>query len=105
MKSKLLRDPSVRRSAMSGRENTLDRSTTFRFESLKTADLVVDAVYNGGVLGHSGDDPIHQLLRVGIGGGFRYLGSQTARGRVHFCVLYSTLDDSDWPDALYPETG
>lgn len=85
--------------------SAVERSAAFSFEELKTADLVVDAVYSGGSFGHSGDDPIHQLLRVGIGGGFRYLGSQTSSGRVHFCVLYSTLADSNWPDALYPETG
>jgi hypothetical protein len=74
------------------------------FEELRAADLVVDAIYEGGRRGHSGDDPIQQLLRVGIGGGFRYLGSQS-KGGVYFCSLYSTLADTDWPDALYPETG
>jgi len=75
------------------------------FAELTTADLVVDAIYEGGTLGHSGDDPLQQLLGVGIGGGFRYLGSQSGPAGVRLCVLYSTLADPDWPDALYPETG
>jgi hypothetical protein len=78
---------------------------TFRFDELGAVDLVVDAVYQGGTLGHSGDDPLQQLLGVGIGGGFRYLGSQIAAPGVRLCVLFSTLADTDWPDALYPETG
>lgn len=90
--------------AASGRQGH-HASKTFRFDELSTADLVVDAVYEGGSLGHSGDDPIHRLLRVGIGGGFRYLGSQAVQGHVYFCSLYSTLADPDWPDALHLETG
>ena len=80
-------------------------ASAFEFADLKTADLLIDAIYKGGIRGHSGDDPIQQLLGVGIGGGFRYLGSQSASGGVRLCVLYSTLTDSDWPDTLYPETG
>jgi len=57
-------------------------SKTFRFDELSAADLVVDAVYEDGSLGHSGDDPIHRLLRVGIDGGFRYLGSQAVKSHV-----------------------
>jgi Restriction endonuclease AspBHI N-terminal/Restriction endonuclease len=78
---------------------------TFEFAELTTADLIVDAVYKGGTKGHSGDDPIQQLLGVGIGGGFRYLGSQSSKKGIRFCALYSSLADPDWPDALYPETG
>ncbi len=81
------------------------RASTFRFSELNAADLIIDAVYQGGTLGHSGDDPLQKLLGVGIGGGFRYLGSQSSSAGVRLCVLYSTLVDPDWPDALYPETG
>lgn len=90
---------------LSGAGSELSQVKTFQFDELKAADLVIDAVYKGGKLGHSGDDPLQQLLGVGIGGGFRYLGSQSLKGVVRLCVLYSTLADPDWPDALYPETG
>lgn len=44
------------------------------FTDLGEADLVVDTVYAGGTLGHSGDDPIGKLLPgTGNQGGFRYV--------------------------------
>ena len=39
---------------------------THDFASLKSADLVVDAVYRGGKSGNAGDDPLAQLLPVGV---------------------------------------
>src|SRR4051812_5368935 len=77
----------------------------YDFHELRAADLAIDAVYRAGKMGHSGDDPLQQLLGVGIGGGFRYLGTQAKASGVKLCVLFSTLSDADWPDALYPETG
>ena len=41
------------------------------FSALSAADLVVDAVYEGGTAGNTGDDPLSKLLRVGNQGGFR----------------------------------
>ncbi len=74
------------------------------FGSLQDADLIVDAQYEGGNRGNSGDDPIHPLLGVGNWGGFRFSGSH-ADQRLKICVLYSELTDPDWPDQLHPETG
>jgi hypothetical protein len=77
---------------------------TIPFAHLETADLQVDAMYEGGNQGNAGDDPISRLIGVGNQGGFRYIGSPI-RNDVKICVLYSELTDPDWPDALYPETG
>ncbi|MGW0968743.1 restriction endonuclease [Streptomyces sp. NPDC002516] len=75
------------------------------FEDLREADLVVDAVYAGGALGHSGDDPIGRLLPgTGNQGGFRYAGSP-AKGTVRLAVLYTSGGAVDWPDHLDTETG
>ena len=75
---------------------------TVPFSELGTADLLVDAIYQGKRKGHAGDDPLTSLLRVSNSGGFRYLGSLDA---LQLLVLTSTLRDPDWPDMLDPETG
>ncbi|GAA1082868.1 restriction endonuclease [Kitasatospora arboriphila] len=75
------------------------------FGQLQEADLQVDALYQGGTSGNSGDDPIAKLVRgVGNQGGFRYVGSPL-RGDVRLVILYTTGDQPDWPDALDPQTG
>jgi hypothetical protein len=70
------------------------------FSALSAADLVVDAVYEGGTAGNTGDDPLSKLLRVGNQGGFRRVG-RPAR----YVVLYSSQEDPDWPDGLDLSTG
>lgn len=77
-------------------------SKPLRFEDLVGADLLVDKVYLGGSAGNSGDDPIGKLVPVGNQGGFRYKG---ARDRPKLIVLYSSLGNPDWPDALDEFTG
>lgn len=71
-------------------------------EELSDADLCVDAVYQGGRKGNSGDDPLSALLGVSNQGGFRYRGSLES---LQMVVLTSTLDDPDWPDSIDRETG
>lgn len=71
---------------------------TFAFADLRTAALIVDAVYEGGNKGNTGDDPLDPLLNCGNQGGFRTMGGRMPGTR--FVVLYSSLDDPDWPDFL-----
>ena len=73
------------------------------FDQIQSSDLYVDALYQSGRAGNSGDDPISRMLPVGNMGGFRYTGS--AEDGARLCVLYSGLADSDWPDRLHPELG
>lgn len=75
---------------------------TFTFETLATADLYVDAVYQGRRRGNAGDDPLPVLLSVSNQGGFRYRGSLSS---LEMLVLTSSLADPDWPDAIDQETG
>jgi hypothetical protein len=75
---------------------------TFALPDLRRADLVIDAIYQGGRSGNAGDDPFPRLLTVSNQGGFRYRGSLAA---LEMVVLTSSMADSDWPDALDPETG
>jgi hypothetical protein len=73
------------------------------FSDLPTADLHIDAIYQGGRSGNFGDDPLPGLLSMSNQGGFRYRGDLS--GTLEMVVLTSTFDDPDWPDALDMETG
>jgi len=72
-------------------------------DQLSTADLHVDATYQGGRNGNAGDDPFPQLLSMSNQGGFRYRGDIT--GQLSMLLLTSSFSDPDWPDALDRETG
>ncbi len=74
-------------------------SARFRFDELPQADLIVDALYEGGPPGDVRDDPLSRLVGGGNQGGFRYLG-RLRPFLVRHCVLYSDLGDPDWPDRL-----
>jgi hypothetical protein len=68
-------------------------SNIFKFGSLSASDLIIDAVYEGGTKGNTGDDPLGRLIPgAGNQGGFRSVGSWDAPRLV---VLYSSMDDSD----------
>jgi hypothetical protein len=69
---------------------------------LKSLDLMVDKIYQGGRSGNASDDPLPHLIGVSNQGGFRYIGS---KDMPRLAVLTSTLKDLDWPDSLDPETG
>ncbi|OYO10999.1 restriction endonuclease [Enemella evansiae] len=80
-------------------------SDPVRFEDLATSDLQVDRVYRGGSRGNVGDEPIARIIPgVGNQGGFRSLGS-ISRGDVRLVVLYTSGEDTNWPDTLDPVTG
>ena len=69
----------------------------FNFNQLDTADLVIDAIYEGGKSGNTSDDPITKLMSCGNQGGFRYTGSFS---KAKFCVLYTELSNKEWPDCI-----
>jgi hypothetical protein len=75
---------------------------TFTVDELETADLVVDAVYQGWRKGGAGDDPLPRLVGVSTGGGFRYRGRLDT---LELVVLTSSKKDPDWPDFLDSGTG
>lgn len=75
----------------------------FSFDDLPTADLVVDAIYEGGSAGNTSSDPIAKLLPgAGNQGGFRAAGKSLKK---RFVVLYSSGEEGDWPDRLDLNTG
>jgi hypothetical protein len=70
---------------------------------LRSADLHVDAVYQGGRQGNAGDDPFPALLEMSNQGGFRYRGD--LNGRLDLVLLTTNMADPDWPDSLDSQTG
>ncbi len=74
------------------------------FSQLATADLTVEAVYDGGTAGNASDDPLAKLIPVGNQGGFRYAG-WPKNDNVRMVVLYTSGAHRDWPDTLDRETG
>ncbi len=75
-----------------------------KFANLSTTDLIIDAIYEGGTKGNASDDPLAKLLPVSNQGGFRYVGNVLSNS-VRAVILYSSMDDVDWPDFLDEETG
>lgn len=73
-----------------------------RYDALAAAHLCIDATYEGGRNGNSGDDPLPKLLGVSNQGGFRILGS---REKSRLIVLTTSMNDPEWPDELDQETG
>lgn len=75
----------------------------FAFADLATADLVVDATYEGHrAIKNVAAEPLSVLTGTGNQGGFRFSGPTAAPNVV---VLYSTLAEPNWPDALDEENG
>jgi hypothetical protein len=90
-------------SAESVRKSSFTMSNVFEFGILSTSDLIIDGVYEGGTKGNTGDDPLGRLIPgAGNQGGFRSVGSWDAPRLV---VLYSSMDDSEWPDDIDVYTG
>jgi len=74
----------------------------FKFNELKSADLVVDAIYRGGEVKNLQSEVLSKLVGVGNAGGFRYKGSLPNPKLV---VLTSNGSEGAWPDFLDPFTG
>src|SRR5690242_11094690 len=73
------------------------------FQDLASADLIVDAIYEGDDKKNILSDPISKLLPgSGNQGGFRAAGKGDQK---KFIVLYSSGEDRDWPDSLNLTTG
>jgi hypothetical protein len=68
-----------------------------------SADLIVDAVYEGGQTKDVGSDAISRVMPgSGNQGGFRAAGTGEDK---KFVVLYTSGEDRDWPDDLELNTG
>ncbi|WP_252697923.1 restriction endonuclease [Natronosalvus vescus] len=77
----------------------------FPYNELSDADLVVDAVYEGGDANNLSAALLPDLLGVGTGGGFRAKRCPTDSQKYSYVVLYTTFSEPDWPDDLDRESG
>ncbi len=79
---------------------------TFRFNELKDAPLIVDAIYKSGAGQNIKEEPLHILLpRTSNQGGFRITHRQDNMKFPAYVVIYTTLGELEWPDFLDAETG
>ena len=75
----------------------------FGYQTLQTADLVIDAIYEGAPGGQLSGEALSRLLPgVGNQGGFRPSGLGEDK---RFVALYTSGEEQDWPDYLDPTTG
>ena len=77
-----------------------------KFEDLEHADLIIDAIYKGGTSGNVGDDPLSKLFpKLGNMSGFRKVKRKDNPSKFSYVVLYTSMNELEWPDYLDEETG
>lgn len=75
----------------------------YPFADLSFCDLVIDATYESDpAVKNVASEPLARLTGTGNQGGFRYCGPNA---KPKLVVLYSTLAEPNWPDALDEENG
>ena len=76
------------------------------FENLESADLVVDCIYKGGDVSNMSAEPFHKLIPgCENAGGFRKKLREDGSGKYAYVVLYTSMEELEWPDYLDEETG
>lgn len=77
-----------------------------QFDDLDKADLVIDCVYKGGKTGDMKSEVLHKLIpRCENAGGFRKKKREDGSGKYAYIILYSSMEELEWPDFLDEETG
>ena len=78
----------------------------YSFNELESADLVIDAIYKGGTAPNMSAEPFHKLIpRCENSGGFRKKLREDGSGKYAYIVLYTSMEELEWPDYLDEETG
>lgn len=76
------------------------------FEKLDTADLMIDCIYKGGKTSDMSSEPFHKLIpRCENAGGFRKKLREDGSGKYAYVILYTSMEELEWPDYLDEETG
>lgn len=77
-----------------------------KFEDLEYSDLFVDCIYKGGIAPNMSAEPFHKLIpKCENAGGFRKKLREDGSGKYAYVVLYTTMEELEWPDYLEEETG
>ena len=78
----------------------------FNFDELESADLFIDAIYRGGSGSDLSNEPFHKLFpKCGNSGGFRKVLRTDGSGKLAYVILYTSMEEIEWPDYLDEETG
>jgi len=77
------------------------------FRDLSSADLYVDAIYQGGSSGNMKDEPLSKLIPglENAGGIRKTIKKEGSKKVVKLCVLINLGDDPNWPDHIDHERG
>ena len=76
------------------------------FENLSEADLIVDCIYKGGKTPNISAEPFHKLIPgCENSGGFRKKLREDGSRKYAYIVLYTSMEELEWPDFLDEETG
>lgn len=77
-----------------------------KFEDLEKSDLFVDCIYKGGKAPNMSAEPFHMLIPgCENSGGFRKKLRKDDSGKYAYVVLYTSMEELEWPDYLDEETG
>ena len=77
-----------------------------QFDDLEQADLMVDCIYKGGKESNLSAEPFHKLIPgCENAGGFRKKLREDGSGKYAYVVLYTSMEELEWPDFLEEETG
>lgn len=77
-----------------------------QFDKLESSDLIIDCIYKGGNTGDMSAEVLHKLIpRCENAGGFRKKLREDGSGKYAYIVLYTSMEELEWPDYLDEETG
>lgn len=77
-----------------------------RFEDLENSDLIVDCIYKGGTIPNISSEPFHKLIPgCENSGGIRKKLREDGSKKYAYIVLYTSMEELEWPDFLEEETG
>ncbi len=76
------------------------------FDQLEESDLFIDAIYQSGPTTTLDSEVLHKLFpKCENSGGFRKVYCKNQRQKLAYVVLYTSLEELEWPDFLDVETG
>lgn len=77
-----------------------------QFNDLEKSDLLIDCIYKGGSAPNISAEPFHKLIPgCENSGGFRKKLREDGSGKYAYIVLYTSMEELEWPDYLEEETG
>lgn len=77
-----------------------------QFNDLPRADLMIDSIYEGGAKNGKASEVLSKLLPgCSNSGGFRKVMRKDGSGLPAYVVLYTSMEELEWPDFLDEETG